>query len=119
MQYGHSEGDLAGITLNTRIYTSATGFQLASCSQLIRGLTTMRDELSKDPNHHMEESEARMQSDNSDRRKLRERQYQSIDRFDTSGHCVTVFIIVSGKLTAAFCNGQECSTNWQGLSGSL
>ena len=49
----------------------------------------------------MEESEARIQADNSERRKLREKQYQCIDRFVPYGHYVTVFIIVSGKLTAA------------------
>ena len=61
----------------------------------------MRDELSKDPSHHIEESEARIQADNSDRRKLRERQCQCIDRIDPSGHYVTMFITVSGKLNAA------------------
>ena len=54
--------------------------------------------------HHLEESNARIQADNSDRRKLWERQYQCIDRFDSSGHCTTVFIIVSGTLIAASVN---------------
>ena len=49
----------------------------------------------------MEESRACIQADNSDRRKLRERQCQCIDRFDPSGHHVDMFIIVSGKLNAA------------------
>ena len=34
-------------------------------------------------------------------RKLWEKQCQCSDRFDRSGHYVTVFIIVSGQLTAA------------------
>ena len=47
-----------------------------------------------------------IQADNSDdRRKLRERQYQCIDRFDTSGHYATVFII--GKLTAGYANVKD------------
>ena len=37
-------------------------------------------------------------------RKLWEKQYQCIDRFHPSGHYATVFIIVSGKLTAASVN---------------
>ena len=44
---------------------------------------------------------ARVQADKSDRRKLRDKQFQCIDRFDPYGHYVTVFIVVSGKLTAA------------------
>ena len=72
---------------------------LHSCSQLVRNLTSMRNELSKDPIHHLEESNARIQADDFDRSKLWER--QCIDRFDTSGLYATVFIIVSVKLTDA------------------
>ena len=83
-----------------------------SCSQLVRNLTRMRNELSNDPTHHLEESNTRIQADNSDRRKLRERQYQCIGRFDPSAtdfgrfdpsatDFATVFIIASGNLTAA------------------
>ena len=64
----------------------------------------MRNELSKDSSHHLEETNARIQADNSDRRKLWERQHQCIDRFYPSGHYATVFIIVSGKLTVASVN---------------
>ena len=67
----------------------------------------MQNELSKDRTHHLEESNARIQDDNSDRRKLWERQYQCIDRFDPSGHYATVFIIVSGTLTAASVNAKN------------
>ena len=77
---------------------------LHSCNQLVRNLTSMRNELSKDPTQHLEESNALIQADNSERRKLCERQYQCIDIFDPSGHYATVFIIVSGKLTAASVN---------------
>ena len=73
---------------------------LHSRSQLVRNLTSMQNELS----HHLEESKARIQADNSDRRKLWERQYQCIDKFEPSGHYATVFIIVSGTLTAACVN---------------
>ena len=61
-------------------------------------------ELFKDPSRHLEESNTRIQADNSDRMKLWDRQYQCIDRFDPSGHYATVFIILSGKLTAASVN---------------
>ena len=54
--------------------------------------------------HHLEESNARIEADNSDRRKLWERHYQCIGRFDPYGHYATVFIILSGKLTAASVN---------------
>ena len=54
--------------------------------------------------HHLEESNARIQADNVDGRKLWEGQYHCIDRFDPSGHFATVFIIVSGTLTAASVN---------------
>ena len=49
--------------------------------------------------HHLKESNARIQADNSDRRKLWERQYQCIDRFDPSGHFWSVLIIVYRTLT--------------------
>ena len=51
--------------------------------------------------HHLEESNARIQADNSDRRKLWERQYQCIDRFDPFGHFATVFIVYVEHLTAS------------------
>ena len=78
MRYGHSQGGWTGNSLHSN-------------------LTSMRNELSKDPIHHLEESNARIQADNFDRRKFWER--QCIDRFDTSGLYVTVFISVSVKPT--------------------
>ena len=93
IRYGHSKGGLTGITLNDKAHS------LLSCSQLVRNMTNVQYELAR--THHLEESNARIQPDNSDRRKLWERQYQCIGRFCPYGHCVTVFIIVSGSLTAA------------------
>ena len=46
---------------------------LHSCRQLVRNLANMINELSKDPTHHLEESNTRIQADNSDRMKLWER----------------------------------------------
>ena len=60
--------------------------------------------LSEDPTNHLEESNPRVQADTSDSRKVLERHYQCIDIFDPSGHYAIVFIIVSGKLTAASVN---------------
>ena len=98
MWYGHSQGGWTGNSLNDNaIAPLAHG--LHSCSQLVRNLTSMRNELSKDPIHHLEESNARIQADNFDRRKLWERQCN--DRFDTSGLYATVFIVVSVKLPDA------------------
>ena len=102
MMYGHSQGGLTGITLNDNAI-ALLAHNLHSCSQLVRNLTSMRNEFSKDSTHHLKESNARIQADNSDRRKLWERQYQYIDRFDPSGH-YELLIIVSGKLTAASVN---------------
>ena len=68
---------------------------------MVRNLTSMRNELSKDRTHHLEESNARIRADSSNIRKLWEKQYQCIGRFDSSGHYATVLIIVSGTLTAA------------------
>ena len=48
----------------------------------------------------MDESKARIQADNTDRIKLRERLDQCIDICAPSGHYATVFIVVSGKLSA-------------------
>ena len=73
--YGYSQGGLTGIKLND----NATKH---SCSQLVRGLTTIRDDLSEHPTHHKDESKARIQADVSDRRKLRERLDQCIGPFD-------------------------------------
>ncbi len=60
----------------------------------------MQNELS----HHLEESNARIRADSSNIRKLWEKQYQCVGRLDSSGHYATVFIIVSGTLTAACVN---------------
>ncbi len=88
---------------------------LHSCSQLVRNLTNMINELSKDPTHHLEESNTRIQADNSDRMKLWERQYQCIDRYDPSGricHCVQH---CSWITDCCICECQEWSTNLQKL----
>ena len=90
MRYGHSKGDLTGITLND-MAVALLAHSLHSCSPLVRNLTSVQNELSK--THHLEESNTRIQADNSDRRKLWERQYQCIDQFYPSGHFATVFII--------------------------
>ena len=58
--------------------TSLLANSLHSCSQLVHNLTNMINELSKDPTHHLEESNTRIQADNSDRMKLWERQYKCI-----------------------------------------
>ena len=113
MRYGYSQGGLTGITLNDK----AIPLLPHSLSQLVRNLTSMRNELCKDPTHHLQEFNARLQADNSERRKLWERQYECVDRFDTSGHYVTVFIIVSGKLTAASVNVNIALQ--EGMYGSL
>ena len=98
MRYGHIQGGWTGNSLNDKAIAPLS-HGLHSCSQLVRNLTSMRIELSKDPIHHLEESNARIQADDFDRSKLWER--QCIDRFDTSGLYATVFIIVSVKLTDA------------------
>ena len=48
MRYGHSKGGLAGITLNDKAVAILT-HSLHSCSQLVRNLTSVQNELSKDP----------------------------------------------------------------------
>ena len=104
MRYGRSQGgSTTGITLNDKAI-ALLAHSLHSCSQLVRNLTSVQNELAKDRTHHVEESNARIEAENSDRRKLCERQYQCIDRFDPSGHYATVFISVSRKLTAASVN---------------
>ena len=69
MQHGYNQGGLRGITLSDKAI-ALLAHSLHSCNQLVRNLTFMRDELSKDLTHHLEESKARIQTDNSDRRKL-------------------------------------------------
>ena len=68
--YGHGQGGLTGITLNNNA-TKRWTLSLHSCSQLIRDLTTIQDDLFEHPTHHKEESKERIQADVSDRRKLR------------------------------------------------
>ena len=92
---------------------------LHSCSQLVCNLTNMISELSKDPTHHLEESNTRIQADDSDRMKLWERQLKCIDRFDPSGHICHCVHHCSWKTDCCICECQECSTNWQCLYGSL
>ena len=106
MRYGHSQGGLTGITLNHNA-TKRWALSLYSCSQLVRDLTTRRDDLSEHPTHHKEESKARIQADVSDRRKLREKLDQCIDPLDPAGHSPTLFNIVSGKLAAESANVQN------------
>ena len=125
MRYGHSKGGLTGITLNDKA-VALLAHSLHSSSQLVRNLTSVQNELPK--THHLDESNARIQADNSDRRKLWETQYQCLDRFDPSGHYATVFIIVSGTLTAASVNvknaiqiGKACMEAYENklLQGSI
>ena len=72
MRYGHSEGGLTGITLNDKAIT-LVAHSLHSCSQLVRDLTSVQNELSKDRTHHLEESNARIQADNSDSKEVVEK----------------------------------------------
>ena len=69
MGYGHSQGGLTGITLNDKAIT-LVAHRLHSYSQLVRNLTCVQNELSKDRTHHLEESNARIQSDNADNREV-------------------------------------------------
>ena len=119
MRYGHSQGGLTGITFIDKAI-GLLDYRLHSCSQLVRNLASMRNELYKATTHHLEESNARIQADNSDRGKLRERLDQCIDRCDPSGHyakcCVHHYI---WKTDCCVSKCQECSTNWHGLNGSL
>ena len=101
--YGHSQGGLIGITLNDNA-TKRWALRLDSCRQLVRDLSTVRDDLSEHPTHHKEESKAGIQADVSYRRKLRERLDQCIDPLDSAGHSPTLFNIVSGKLAAESAN---------------
>ena len=105
MRHGHIQVGLTGVTLNDNA-TVLWDLTLHSCSHLIRDLTIMRDVLSKDPTHHLEESKVRIQTDNSDRRTLRERLDQYIDPSALNGHYATLFNIVSEKRTATSVNVQ-------------
>ena len=87
--------------------TKRWALSLHSRSQLVRDLTTMRDDLSEHPTHHKEESKARIPADISDRRKLRERLDQCTDPLDPAGHSPTLFNIVYGKLAAESANVQN------------
>ena len=106
MWYGHSQGGLIGITLNDNA-TKRWALRLDSCSQLVRDLTTVRDDLSEHSTHHKEESKAGIQADVSYRRKLRERLDQCVDPLDSAGHSPTLFNIVSGNLAAECANVQN------------
>ena len=106
MWYGYSQDGLIGIKLNDNA-TKRLAPSLHSCSQLVRDLTTMRDDLSEHPTHHKEESKARIQADVSDRRMLRERLDQCIDPLDPADHSLTLFNNVSGKLAAESANVQN------------
>ena len=89
MRYGHSKGDLTGITLND-MAVALLAHSLHSRGPLVRIQVC---KMNCPMTHHLEESNARIQADNSDRRKLWERQYQCIDTFDPSGNFATMFII--------------------------
>ena len=101
--HGHGQGGLTGITLNDNA-TQPWALSFHSCSQLVRDLTTIRDDLSEHPTHHKVELKARIQADVSDRRKLRERLDKCIDPIYPAGHSPTLFNIVSGKMAAKSAN---------------
>ena len=44
---------------------------------------------------------------------------QCIDPLNPTGHCATLFNIVSVKLTARSVNGQNARQNWRAVYGSL
>ena len=114
MRHGHIQGGLTGVTLNDNA-TVLWDLTLHSCSHLIRDLISMRDVLTKEESvpiiwirtHHLEESKVRIQTDNSDRRTLRERLDQYVDPSDLTGHYAPLFNIVSEKRTAASVNVQN------------
>ncbi len=106
MRYGHSHGGLTGITLNDSA-TRRWALSLHTCSQIIRDITSMRDAISDNTNHHKEETKACMQSDAADRNKLREKLGQCIHPFNPVGHPPALFNIVSGKLADVSVNVQN------------
>ena len=104
MRYGHSQGGLTEITCIDKAICPLA-HRLHSCSQLDRNLTSMRNELSKTPTHHLEESNAWIQADTLTEGSCGKGNTSAL--IDATHLVITpsaVFIIVSGKLTAASVN---------------
>ena len=78
MRYGHSQGGLTGITLNQNA-TQRWALSLHSCSQLIGDIHEMRTGDTRQSSLHKEELPGRIQTDASDRIKLREKLAECID----------------------------------------
>lgn len=106
MRYGHSKGGLTGITLNDNA-TKRWALSLHSCSQLIHDIAEMREYIPQLPAYHKEETKARIRSDNSDRKKLKEKLSKCIHPLDPSGHPKELLNIVSGKLADTSVNVQN------------
>lgn len=84
MRYGHSQGGLTGITLNDNA-TKRWALSLHACSQIISDVNIMSDFSPSESTHHKEEAKARIQTDSTDRGKLREKLEHCIHPPDPSG----------------------------------
>ena len=106
MRFGHSQGGLTGITLNSNA-TKRWALSLHSCSLIIHDIQAMRDNIQQPSVYHKEESRARIRSDANDRHSLQEKLEHCIDPLEPTGHPKELFNIVTGKLASSTVNVDE------------
>ena len=99
MRFGHSQGGLTGITLNSNA-TQRWALSLHSCSVLTHDIQTMRDNIDQPRKYHKEESPARIRMDSADRLKLQQKLEHCIDPLDPNGHPQELFNIVTGQIAS-------------------
>ena len=84
MRYGHSQGGIIGITLKPETL-KIWAYSLHICHSILNNLRDMRDETASDSQvTHKEETDARIQSDATDRKNLSDKFELSIDPLSKS-----------------------------------
>ena len=81
MRYGLSKGGLTGITFNGKS-VKIWALNLHICSQLIRDLACMRDDITEQPTHHKEETTTRIEANYCGRKRIKEMLEQCVDPLD-------------------------------------
>ena len=105
MRYGHNPGDIIGNTLQPSTLKT-WGFSLNTCAQLKKDVLSLSDsDKQTTVTNHKEEGVSRIQTDASDREKIRNKLVTCIDPLNPASHPQDRLInIVTGRISPASVN---------------
>ena len=115
MRYGHGPGGIIGITLQPgTLKRWALGLHI--CTQLKADVLTMAEEdKPRDVLRHKEEGSSRMQADNTDREKIKNKLLNCINPFAPESHPTGLVNIVTGRVSSDPVNVDSSVQLGQGL----